>query len=73
MKWKDAPNSYKYECLMSAAILVVLAPAFIAFLVACIAAIIYAPWPIKVLASLLLVSCTLGAASAICNAQWKRR
>ena len=33
--------------------------------------IMFAPWPIKVLAFLLLVSCTLGAASAICNSQWK--
>ena len=37
------------------------------------AAIMFAPWPIKVLASLLLVSCTLGIASAICDSQWKGR
>lgn len=37
------------------------------------AAITFASWPIKVLAFLLLGSCTLGAASAICNSQWKGR
>ena len=35
------------------------------------AAIAFAPWLIKVLAFLLLGSCALGAASAICDSQWK--
>lgn len=63
MKWKDAPNSYKYECLMSAAILVVIASAFIAFLVACVAAVIYAPWPVKIAAGVIATSACLAVAA----------
>lgn len=46
-----------------------------AFLVigALVAVIAFAPWPFKIVASLLLLAVTLGVASAVCDKQWKSR
>lgn len=43
MRWKDMPNSLKYEYLMGASMAVILVSAAIAFLGACVAGVIYAP------------------------------
>lgn len=59
MRWKDMPNSYKYECLMGAAMAVVLVSAAIAFLGACIMGVIYAPWVIKAPIAVIGVSSAL--------------
>lgn len=59
MRWKDMPNSLKHEYLMAASMAVILVSAAIAFLGACVAGVIYAPWPIKIPIAVIGISSAL--------------
>lgn len=63
MAWRNMSNSQKSEALMGAAILAVILPSVLGFFAACVAAIIYGPWVIKIAASCIGLSTVLAIAS----------
>ena len=52
MRWRGASNAHKRDTLMMAALLVTIVTGLFIIVGICVAAILYAPWPFKVVCSL---------------------
>lgn len=65
MRWRGTSGAHKRDMLMMAALLITIVTGVFIVMGICVAAILYAPWPIKVVCSLFSVVLTLVVSASI--------